>query len=76
MAVSGGASKNSKGAGRSREGEPIVIAMAVTVTVWARGGIPASARGTPGITLRAPPAPVPGVFFNLRLLKQLRLQFF
>jgi len=40
--TSGGASKNFKGGGRPREGEPLAIAM--TATARARGGVPASVR--------------------------------
>jgi len=44
-------------AGRSREAEP--IAMAATATTWECGGVPAFARGSPGITLHDLPAPRP-----------------
>jgi len=46
----GGASKNSKGAGRPREGES--IAMAAMATTRARGGVPSSAHSMPRIALR------------------------
>jgi len=63
--------KISRGAERSRKDEPISIAVMATVC----GGVPASARGTPGIALHDHPAPRPWV--NLRLLlKQFRQRFF
>ena len=53
------------------------MAAMATATTLARGNVSASARGTPGITLRDPPASRPQVFFYLRLpLTKLGLQFF
>ena len=53
------------------------MAAMATATTLARGNVFASARGTPGITLRDPPASCPQVFFNPRLpLTKLWLQFF
>ena len=53
------------------------MAAMATATTLARGNVSASARGTPGITLRDPPASRPHVFFNLRLpLTKFWLQFF
>jgi len=50
-----GASKNSKGAGRSRKDELIAIATTAMATATVRG-ISASARGTSGIALRDRPS--------------------
>ena len=53
------------------------MAAMATATTLARGNVSASARGTPGITIRDPPASRPQVFFNLWLpLTKLLLQFF
>ena len=59
--------KISKGGRKIKGRRAIVMAAMATATTLARGNVPASARGTPGITLRDPPASCPQVFFNPRL---------
>ena len=69
--------KISRGGRKIKGRRVIVMAAMATATTLARGNVPASARGTLGITLRDPPASRPQVFFNLRLpLTKLWLQFF